>query len=144
MWKHDTSVKPPNVHAESASKAVPSDSRTAEKLIMDLGTSLVIKGELSASEDLTLYGQMDGPVTLPNHTLTIGPHADIKAAITAKTVMILGALTGNVRASEKIEIGATGSVIGDIVSPRLSIREGGRLEGKVEMPHGANANRRMF
>ena len=103
---------------------------------MDLGTSLVIKGELSASEDLTLYGQMDGPVTLPNHTLTIGPHADIKAAITAKTVMILGALTGNVRASENIKIGATGSVLGDIVSPRLTIAEGGRLDGKVEMPHG--------
>ena len=144
MWKHDTSVQPPNVHAESSSKAAPSHSRTAERVIMDLGTSLVIKGELSASEDLTLCGQMDGSVTLPNHTLTIGPHADIKAAITAKTVMILGALTGNVGASEKIEIGATGSVIGDIVSPRLSIGEGGRLEGKVEMPHGANANRRMF
>lgn len=42
---------------------------------MDLGTSVVFKGELSASEDLTLYGQMDGSVTLPNHTLTIGPNA---------------------------------------------------------------------
>ena len=103
---------------------------------MDLGTSVVIKGELSASEDLTLDGQMDGSVTLPNHTLTIGPNADIRAAITAKTVMIMGALTGNVRASEKIEIGATGSVVGDIVSPRLAIAEGGRLDGKVEMPHG--------
>jgi cytoskeletal protein CcmA (bactofilin family) len=133
MWKHDTSVTPPNVDAESSSKAAPSDSRT-EKVIMDLGTSVVIKGELSASEDLTLYGQMDGAVTLPNHSL-IGPHADIRAAITAKTVMIMGALTGNVRASEKIEIGATGSVIGDIVSPRLAIAEGGRLDGKVEMPH---------
>ena len=135
MWKHDTSVTP-NVHAELASKAAAGDSRTAEKVIMDLGTSMVIKGELSASEDLTLYGQMDGSVTLPNHTLTIGPNADISAAITAKTVMIMGALTGNVRASEKIAIGATGSVIGDMVSPRLAIAEGGRLDGKLEMPHG--------
>src|SRR5712691_3672418 len=135
MWKHDTSVTP-NVHAELASKAAAGDSRTAEKIIMDLGTSVVIKGELSASEDLTLYGQMDGSVTLPNHTITIGPSADTRAAITAKTVIIMGALTGNVRASEKVEIGATGSVVGDIVSPRLAIAEGGRLDGKVEMPPG--------
>ena len=101
---------------------------------MDLGTSLFIKGELSASEDLTLYGQMDGSVTLPHHTLTIGPNADIRAAITAKTVRIMGKVTGNVRANEKIEIGATGAVTGDMVSPRLAIAEGGRLNGKVEMP----------
>jgi cytoskeletal protein CcmA (bactofilin family) len=55
-----------------------------EKVIVDLGKSVVIKGELSASEDLTLYGQMEGRVTLPDHTLTIGPAANIKASIAAK------------------------------------------------------------
>jgi cytoskeletal protein CcmA (bactofilin family) len=101
---------------------------------MDLGTSVVIKGELSGSEDLTLYGQMEGSITLPDHTLTIGPHAHIKAHISAKAVVIMGAVTGNVTAGETIEIRATGSVTGDIASPRLAIANGGRLLGRVEMP----------
>jgi cytoskeletal protein CcmA (bactofilin family) len=98
-----------------------------EKVIVDLGKSVVIKGELSASEDLTLYGQMEGRVTLPDHTLTIGPAADIKAAISAKVVVIMGAVTGNVAAGEKVEIRATGSVTGDLASPRLVVAEGGHL-----------------
>lgn len=103
--------------------------------VMDLGKSIRIKGDLSASEDLTLYGQMEGSVTLPGHTLTIGPHADIKAAIAAKSVVILGAVTGNVSAGEKVEIQTTGSVTGDVESPRLSMADGGCLCGKVQMPH---------
>jgi len=75
-------------------------------VIMDLGKSVVIKGELSASEDFTLYGQMEGRVTLPDHTLTIGPAANIRASISAKAVVIMGAVTGNVAAAEKVEIAA--------------------------------------
>lgn len=103
--------------------------------VMDLGKSIRIKGDLSASEDLTLYGQMEGSVTLPGHTLTIGPHADIKAAIAAKSVVILGAVTGNVSARERVEIQTTGSVNGDVESPRLAMEDGGSLCGKVQMPH---------
>ena len=106
----------------------------ANNMVMDLGKSVVIKGELSASEDLTLYGQMEGSITLPGHTLTIGPQADIRAAIKAKTVVVLGAVTGNVTAGEKVEVQTTGSVTGDVMSPRLAIADGGCLCGKVQMP----------
>jgi cytoskeletal protein CcmA (bactofilin family) len=101
---------------------------------MDFGKSVVIKGELSASEDLTLDGQMEGSVTLPDHTLTIGLAANIKASISAKAVVIMGGVTGNVTAGEKVEIRATGSVTGDLTSPRLVVAEGGHLRGRVEMP----------
>ena len=101
---------------------------------MDLGKSVVIKGELSASEDLTLDGQMEGSVTLPDHTLTIGSGANIKASISAKAVVIMGAVTGNVTAGEKVEIRAAGSVTGDLAAPRLVVAEGAHLRGKVEMP----------
>jgi cytoskeletal protein CcmA (bactofilin family) len=73
-------------------------------------------------------------VTLPDHTLTIGPHANIQAEISAKAVVIMGAVTGNVTATERIDIRATGSVAGDIDSPRLVIADGGRLRGRVQMP----------
>jgi cytoskeletal protein CcmA (bactofilin family) len=108
---------------------------------MNLGKSVVIKGELSGSEDLTLYGQMEGSVKLPDHTLTIGPHAEIKAEITAKSVVVMGAVTGNVNAGQKVDIQATGSVTGDIVAPRISIADGGCLRGRVEMPRETGQSR---
>jgi cytoskeletal protein CcmA (bactofilin family) len=101
---------------------------------MNLGKSVVIKGELSGSEDLTLCGQMEGSIKLPAHTLTIGTNADIKAKISATTVVIIGSVTGDVTADDKVEIQATGSVVGDIISPKLVIMDGGRLQGAVDMP----------
>ncbi len=133
MGKRDETVTPREGHRDLAAEAAGA-SRAAENVIMDLGKSVVIKGELSASEDLTLYGQMEGSVMLPDHTLTIGPAANIKASISAKTVVIMGAVTGNVTAGEKVEIRATGSVTGDLASPSLVIAEGGHLRGKVQVP----------
>jgi len=132
MWKRDQSAGPPP-QPPTPPQNVPSDRGNADALVMDLGKSVVIKGELSGSEDLTLCGQMEGSVKLPDHTLTIGPHADIRAEIAAKSVVIMGAVTGNVTAGDKVEIQATGSVTGDIVAPRIAIAEGGGLKGRVEM-----------
>ena len=110
------------------------DGKPAGRLIMNLGTSIVIKGDLIASEDLTIYGKMEGTVTLEGgHTLTIGRHADIKAAIDAKAVVIQGTVTGNVTAREKVEIQTTGSVAGDVSSPRLAIADGASIKGKVHI-----------
>jgi len=127
MWKSETSVPPAPV------TTTPTETPAVENVVMDLGKTLVIKGELSGSEDFTLYGQMEGSVALPDHTLTIGPHADIKADISAKSVVIMGAVTGDVKAHERIEIRATGSVTGDIRSPRLALADGACLHGRVEM-----------
>jgi cytoskeletal protein CcmA (bactofilin family) len=137
MWKRDETVTPREGHRDLAPEAAAVVSRTTEKAIMDLGKSVVIKGELSASENLTLYGQVERRVTLPDHTLTIGPAANIKASISAKAVVIMGAVTGNVAAGEKVEIRATGSVAGDLTSPRLVVADGGDLRGKVEMQPGS-------
>jgi cytoskeletal protein CcmA (bactofilin family) len=110
-------------------------SKENGRIVMDLGKSIVIKGDLIASEDLTLYGRMEGSVTLEGgHTLTIGRHADIRAAIDAKAVVVQGTVTGNITAREKIEIQTTGSVAGDVNSPRLAIADGASLRGKVDVP----------
>jgi cytoskeletal protein CcmA (bactofilin family) len=100
---------------------------------MNLGKSVVIKGELCASEDLTLFGQMEGRVALTEHTLTIGPEADIRAEIAANVVVVMGSVTGNITAGKRVEIRATGSVKGDIRSLDFVIHDGGRLQGKVDM-----------
>ena len=141
MWKRDQSVTPAlALRDQSAAPSASADNMSSEKVVLDLGRSVIIKGELSGSEDFTLQGQMEGTIRLPAHTLTIGPHADIKADITAKAVVIMGAVTGSVTAAETVEIGATGSVTGDIASPRLAIADGGFLRGRVEMPTSAGGN----
>jgi cytoskeletal protein CcmA (bactofilin family) len=104
-----------------------------ENVVMNLGKSVMIKGELNASEDLTLSGQMEGRVAVPEHTLTIGADANVRAEIQASTVVIMGAVSGNITATVRVDIRSTGSVIGDIVSPRLAIADGGQLLGKVQM-----------
>jgi cytoskeletal protein CcmA (bactofilin family) len=132
MWKRDETEKPRDVHRDLDAATAAVDSRTVEKI--ELGKSVVIKGELSASEDLTLDCHMEGRVSVLDHTLTIGPDANIQASISAKVVVIMGAVTGNVTAREKAEIRATGSVTGDLMSPRLVVADGGFLRGRVEMP----------
>jgi cytoskeletal protein CcmA (bactofilin family) len=140
MWKRDESVNPPPPPNDAPAPAANRLSKTAaEAVVMDLGSSMTIKGELSASEDLTLSGRMEGRISVPDHTLTIGPHADIKAEIAGKSVIIMGAITGNITADEKVDIRATGAVTGDIVSPRLAVAEGGSLRGKVDMPRNRAA-----
>ena len=136
MWKRDEAVKLPGAAHDEARGGVerPTDA-AGSRMIMDLGKSVVINGELTASEDLTIYGQMEGSIKLPNHTLTVGPHADLRAAIDARAVVVMGAVTGDVTAGERIEIQTSGSVIGDVVAPRLAIEDGGSLTGRVQMPH---------
>jgi cytoskeletal protein CcmA (bactofilin family) len=128
-------VQPAMAPRDTFTEAPRVDRAPGEGVVMNLGKSVVIKGELSGSEDLTLSGQMEGSITLAGHTLTIGSGADVKAQISAKTVVIMGAVTGNITAAEKVEVQATGSVTGDIVSQRLVIADGGSVCGKVEVPH---------
>jgi cytoskeletal protein CcmA (bactofilin family) len=93
----------------------------------------VIKGELNGSEDLTVEGYVEGRVELRDHVLTVGPNGRIKAEVFAKAVIVLGEITGNVTASEKVDIRDKGSVDGDIISPRVAIAEGAHFRGAVDM-----------
>jgi cytoskeletal protein CcmA (bactofilin family) len=101
--------------------------------MVNIGKSVVIKGELSGSEDLTIEGQVEGRIDLKDHLLTIGPNGKIKAEVFAKAVVVLGEVMGNVTASEKVDIRDNGSVDGDIASPRVAIAEGAHFRGSVDM-----------
>jgi cytoskeletal protein CcmA (bactofilin family) len=110
-----------------------------EKDIVNIGKSVVIKGELNGSEDLTIEGHVEGTIQLRDHVLTIGPNGRIKAQVFAKSVIVLGEVTGNVTASDKVDIRDNGSVDGDIVSPRVAIAEGAHFRGSVDMQRKAAA-----
>ena len=150
MWKRDQSVRPsgpqhdasptPTPPTATPSPATPPAASAREDVVMNLGTSVSIKGELSGSEDLTLYGQMEGSIRLPDHTLTIGPDADIRAEISAKALVIMGTVTGNVTVAERVDIRSTGMLVGDLTSPRIAIADGGSIRGKVQTPTAAGAS----
>ena len=110
-----------------------------EKDIVNIGKSVVIKGELIGSEDLTIEGHVEGTIQLKEHVLTIGPNGRIKAQVFAKSVIVLGEVTGNVTASDKVDIRDNGSVDGDIVSPRVAIAEGAHFRGSVDMQRKGGA-----
>jgi cytoskeletal protein CcmA (bactofilin family) len=100
---------------------------------VNIGKSVVIKGELSGSEDLTIEGHVEGRIELRDNVLTIGPNGKIRAEVFAKSVIVLGEVVGNVTASEKVDIRDNGSVDGDIISPRVAIAEGAHFRGSVDM-----------
>jgi cytoskeletal protein CcmA (bactofilin family) len=100
---------------------------------VNIGKSVVIKGELNGSEDLTIEGQVEGKIELRQNVLTIGPNGRIKAQVFAKAVIILGEVVGNVSATEKVDIRDNGSVDGDIASPRVAIAEGAHFRGSIDM-----------
>jgi cytoskeletal protein CcmA (bactofilin family) len=142
MWKRDEAVRPPTgppaaapppQPAAAGTPTRPEPKQNVERDIVNIGKSVVIKGELNGSEDLTIEGQVEGTIQLRDHVLTIGPNGKIKAQVFAKAVIILGEVTGNVTASEKVDIRDNGSVDGDIISPRVAIAEGAHFRGTVDM-----------
>src|SRR5713101_8286309 len=147
MWKRDENVRPTSgqpsapapMPAAGSSSPRPETSHHMENDIVNIGKSVVIKGELNGSEDLTIEGQDEGTIQLRDHVLTIGPNGRIKAQVFAKSVIVLGEVTGNVTASDKVDIRDNGSVDGDIVSPRVAIAEGAHFRGSVDMQRKAGS-----
>src|ERR1700731_2648871 len=100
--------------------------------LAQIGKSVVIKGELSGSEDLYIDGQVEGTIALKTNSLTVGPNGQVKAGVEAKIVVVQGKLEGNIQASERVELRKSAVVTGDITTQPLSIEEGASLKGKVD------------
>ena len=151
MWKRDDAVKPTAPagpgpatpqpgQTPPAAETAPTRPATAgnpqrgqETTAVNIGKSVVIKGELNGSEDLTIEGQVEGKIELRQNVLTIGANGRIKAQVIAKSVIILGEVTGNVTATEKVDIRDNGAVDGDIAAPRVAIAEGAHFRGSIDM-----------
>jgi len=103
----------------------------------NIGKSITIKGDLSGNEDLQIDGTVEGRIDLPNNQLTIGAEGRVKAEVHAKAVIVIGHVTGNLSAADRISVEATGVVDGDVKAPRLVIQEGAMLNGGVEMTSGS-------
>lgn len=100
---------------------------------VNIGPSIQIKGEVTGNEDLVVDGKIEGKIQLGGHHLTIGANSRITAEIQAKAVVVIGEMIGNITASDRIEITPSGSVQGDLRAPRVSLADGARFRGAIDM-----------
>ena len=101
--------------------------------VAHIGKSVVLKGELSGSEDLFLDGEIEGNIELRDHNLTVGPNGRVRANINAKEVVIQGKVDGNVIASDRVELRKSAVLVGDITTQRIVIEDGAYFKGGIDI-----------
>jgi cytoskeletal protein CcmA (bactofilin family) len=150
MWKQRPDEKPlspnpspqpnsPGVSAPLMSREVrPTEpARASEPFRADaaahIGKSVVVKGELSGSEDLYLDGEVEGSIELRDHSLVVGPNGRIRANISAREVIVHGKTDGNIDCSERVELKKSCVLTGDITTQRIVIEDGAFFKGSVDL-----------
>ncbi len=98
-----------------------------------IGKSVIIKGELSGSEDLYIDGRVDGSIELQGNNLTVGPNGEVRANVNAKGVVVQGKLEGNIKATGRTELRKTAVAVGDIATQFLAIEDGAYFKGRVDI-----------
>src|SRR5438477_12238482 len=147
MWKARPDEKPaptPGMPASAAPTTTPlamamprpaiprpADNFRAE--VAHIGKSVLIKGELSGSEDLYLDGEVEGSIELRQHSLTIGPHGRVRANIHAREVVVHGKVDGNVRGDDRVELKKSAIQVGDITTQRITIEDGAFFKGGIDI-----------
>ena len=111
----------------AASAAVPAGEQAT------IGKSLVVKGEVSGSESLYIDGKVEGAINLPGNRVTVGRNGQVAANITAREVVVLGKVRGNIQASDRVDIRSEGSLTGDVAAARISIEDGAYFKGGIDI-----------
>jgi cytoskeletal protein CcmA (bactofilin family) len=117
------------VYTPAVTKVVAQDTATPTSI----GSGLKIRGELSGTSDLFIDGDVQGKVSLTNSRVTVGSNGRVQADIDAREIVVEGNVHGNLAASQSIRLGSSSKVEGGVLTPRISIEDGARLRGKVEM-----------
>jgi cytoskeletal protein CcmA (bactofilin family) len=118
--------------SSSAIRETPNEGSASSKAAACISQGIKIKGEVTGSEDLFVDGQVDGKLSLTNGSLTIGPNGRVKADVTAREVIVRGTVEGKVSGRDKVLLGSTGQVTGEVQTDRLAIEDGAMLRGRVE------------
>jgi|SRR5580698_510351 cytoskeletal protein CcmA (bactofilin family) len=101
-----------------------------------IGRTLVIKGEISGAEALYIDGRIEGKISLPDNRVTIGRNGSVQANITAREVVVMGKVSGNIDCSDRVDIRSEGSVTGDVSTVRISVEDGAVLKGGIQVKSG--------
>ena len=101
-----------------------------------IGKTVIIKGSITGDENLVIEGTVDGSVDLPKNDLTIGEAGKVKADLKAKVIKVDGEVTGDMLGDEKVVISKTGRVKGNIIAPRVTLEDGAKFKGSIDMDPG--------
>jgi cytoskeletal protein CcmA (bactofilin family) len=106
---------------------------TERRQVAWIGQGVTIEGKIVSSQDIRVDGHVRGSIEVGQFELVLGPGSEVKGAVNARSVLVGGSLEGDVVATERIQVQSTGALLGDIVSPRLTIHDGGVVRGKAEI-----------
>jgi cytoskeletal protein CcmA (bactofilin family) len=112
--------------AASSTSQAPTDQAT-------IGKSLVVKGEVTGSESLYIDGKVEGAINLPGNRVTVGRNGQVSANISAREVVVLGKVKGNINASDRVDIRSEGALTGDVIAQRISIEDGAFFKGGIDI-----------
>jgi cytoskeletal protein CcmA (bactofilin family) len=149
MWRKPEDPKPASPVAEVPPPArVEPPARSIAGLTAEvvqpsggvITSTLSIKGEVRGREDLYIDGEVEGTIHLSEGRVTVGPHGKITADVDAREVIVRGKVKGAVRGRERVEIGRTGEIRGDIVTVRIAIEEGAQIHSKVEITRAQDSH----
>lgn len=127
--------------AGAAPRKEAGDSRGSAAVI---GPSIEIDGQLKGEEDLVVEGRIKGTVTLKQHTLTVGSQGTLDAEVFAHSILVDGTVNGDLYASERISIRKSARIQGNILSPRISLEDGAKFRGSIDMDPESEAFRKAF
>ena len=139
MWKEKEIPAPApkpaaNVPAAPApAPTVPAPGPRSAERPTHIGKSIFVKGTIQGSEDLYVDGKVEGNIDLSKSSLTVGMNGQVQADVTAREVIILGKLSGNVTAVDRVEIRAQGALTGDVTAARISIEDGAFFKGGIDI-----------
>jgi cytoskeletal protein CcmA (bactofilin family) len=123
-----------NFDAATARPAAPvSTPAAASGEQATIGKSLFVKGEVTGSESLYVDGKVEGTISLPGNRVTVGRNGQVAANITAREVVVLGKVRGNIQASDRVDIRSEGSLTGDVAAARISIEDGAFFKGGIDI-----------
>src|SRR5579875_4072824 len=136
MWKPNqpgtgTGTPTPEPARPAPAPAAGASASTGEQAT--IGKSLVIKGEVSGSESLYIDGKVEGSINLSGNRVTVGRNGQVAANITAREIVVLGKVRGNVQASDRVDIRSEGSLTGDVAAARISIEDGAYFKGGIDI-----------
>ena len=141
MWRKPEDNKSSSPVAEVPAAPRPEPVRSVAGLTAEVvqpsggvvTSSLVIKGEIRGREDLYIDGEVQGSIHLADGRVTVGPHGKISADVDAREIVIRGIVKGSLRGRDRVEVGRTGDIRGDITTLRFAIEEGAQIHSKVEI-----------
>lgn len=142
MWKKNEPVSPQSSAYPSPSSSVNPVSSVHKKEHAAIGPSIVIKGDLTGTEDLEIQGRLEGSITLESCDVSIGPKGSVKADIRARSIRVGGEVEGNLFGQEEVVIHKTGRVQGNITAARVTLENGSKFKGSIDMEPKSDAGAR--